>query len=108
MIKYNKSSYALEGDTIQWTSSAGVLNGVVTRIDREKRTADPKVTCDYYLINMGNVNGFPNTAFLNSNAMQQLKVTNLTQLRNEKDENFVKKSEYTAKEFARDYQSRAK
>jgi len=89
MIKYNKSSYALEGERIQWTSAAGVLSGVVTRIDREKRTADPKVTCDYYLIDMGEVKGLSNNAFLNSNMMAQLKVVNISQRNEERAEGMI-------------------
>jgi hypothetical protein len=69
------SNWANVGQTITWTSGAGVLTGEVLQIDAGKPTANPLVKADYYLIGYAKwPSGGWKTAYLNSNAMNQLKV----------------------------------
>lgn len=69
------SNWAEVGQQITWTSAAGTLTGEVLRIDENKRTAHPTINADWYLIGYAKwPSGNWKTAYLNSNAMKQLKV----------------------------------
>jgi hypothetical protein len=69
------SNWANVGQTITWTSAAGVTTGEVLSIDAGKPTAHPTIKADYYLIGYAKwPSGNWKTAYLNSNMMKQLKV----------------------------------
>lgn len=68
------SDYGVVGDKISWVSAAGVLNGVIKSIDRNRKTANPSKLADYYMIDVVE----RQSSYLNSNMMKQLKVINLS------------------------------
>lgn len=73
---YHQSDYAVEGETIRWTSAAGTNEGKVRFVHRDLPTADSNISADYYSIQTG-----PDPMdvhLLNSNMMRQLKITNLS------------------------------
>jgi len=69
------SNWANVGQTITWTSAAGVNTGEVLQIDAGKATGHPTIKADYYLVGYAKwPSGNWKTAYLNSNAMNQLQV----------------------------------
>ena len=69
------SNWANVGQTITWTSAAGVSTGEVLRLMQGSQQLTLLVKADYYLIGYAKwPSGNWKTAYLNSNAMKQLKV----------------------------------
>ena len=84
-IQYERSNYGIVGDTIQWTSAAGVNLGKIKRIDRGQETAHLEIHSDYYLVEYPTFTPtrgtIMQTSYLNANMMKLLKVVNITPMK---------------------------
>jgi len=75
-MQYTSQEFGKVGDKLGLTTAAGYYEGTIVEVREKQRTADPRVLCDYIMLDVDPYfhKKVSKKVYLNCNMMKKLKV----------------------------------